>query len=139
MKFNILIDSCFWIALYDQGDQQAQKAEKIAEDISNENLIIPFPTLYEFVNSRLSRRDTKIQFEQLLGRPNIKLLSDEEYKESALENFFIKSRYGHSDVSLVDEVLKLIISDINIKIDYIVTFDQGLINSSIARGIKNLS
>ena len=138
MKFNILVDSCFWIALYDHGDQQAERAEAIADQINNENIIIPFPTLYEFVNSRLSRRDAKVQFEQLLKRPNIQLLSDDKYRESALENFFIKSKHSFSDVSLVDEVLKLIISDIDVKIDYIVTFDQGLINSSIARGIKNL-
>lgn len=135
---NVLIDSCFWIALYDGGDSQSEKAEEIAELIDNENIIVPFPTLYEFVNSRLSRRESKIQFELFLKRPNVKLLSDEKYKYEALESFFQKSKFSYTDISLVDEVLNLIVEDVDVKIDYIVSFDQGLINSAISKGIKSL-
>ena len=135
---NVLIDSCFWIALYDDGDHQAEKAEEIAELINTENIIIPFPTLYEFVNSRLSRRESKFQFEIFIKRPNVILLSDEKYKDEALELFFQKNKFSYSDISLVDEVLKLIIEDTDVKIDYIASFDQGLVNSAMARGIRSL-
>jgi len=140
MIFNILIDTGFWIALYDPKEnlQQALIAEKIAEEIEDENIIIPFPTLYEFINSRLSRREAKIQFERILKKTNVKLLSDQIYKETALENFFSNSKYDHTDISLVDEILKLIILDPNIKIDYIASFDNGLINAAIANGIRKI-
>lgn len=140
MSFTILVDTGFWIALYDPSKkiEYSLEAERIAKEIELENIIIPFPTLYEFVNSRLSRRESKIQFENLLSRPNITLLSDSKYKSEALDNFFIKTKFSFSDVSLVDEVLKLIIDDDTIKIDYIVTFDGNLLNEALARGIRNV-
>src|SRR5688572_30146138 len=102
----ILIDSCYWIALYDhkRNPKQTQEAEAIAELIVNHNLVVPFPTLYEFVSSRLSRRETIIEFEKVLFRPNISRLQDTNYRENALKNFFIKSKFRYSDVSLVDEI-----------------------------------
>ena len=140
MKLKVLVDTCYWISLFDPTDDPklTVEAEQISEDIEDEEIIIPFPTLYEFVNSRLSRREAKIEFERLLLRPNVTRLSDTKYKEKALDNFFIKSRYSHSDISLVDEVLKLIIEDKQLKIDYIVSFDRGLINDALSKGIKQI-
>jgi predicted nucleic acid-binding protein len=140
MKFKILLDTSFWIALYEphKNIEYAQDAERIAEEIVDQDLIIPFPTLYEFINSRLSRRQTKIEFQRVLTRPNVTLLPDTEYREQALENFFLKSNHNYSDISLVDELIKLILQDRSLKIDYLVAFDDGLKNDAIAYGIKNI-
>jgi len=140
MKLNVLVDTCFWISLFDPTDDPklTVEAERISEEIEDEEIIIPFPTLYEFVNSRLSRREAKTEFEKLLLKPNVTRLSDVKYKEKALENFFLKSKYEHSDISLVDEVLKLIIDDKQIKIDYIVSFDSGLIREALSKGVKQI-
>ncbi|MBK7566221.1 MAG: PIN domain-containing protein [Bacteroidetes bacterium] len=139
MNLKVLVDTGFWIALYDtKQPENILEAERIANEIEDEEIIIPFPTLYEFVNSRLSRRDAKMQFEKLLTRPNVIKLSDTKYKAKALENFFIKSNQEYSDISLVDEVLKLIIADGTIKIDYIATFDSGLLNDALSQGIKKV-
>jgi predicted nucleic acid-binding protein len=140
MSFNIIVDTCYWIALFDpaKDPENSIEAERIAKEIEEENIIIPYPTLYEFVNSRLSRKTSKLQFEMLMNRRNIFRLDDGKYKNDALENFFIKSKFGHSDVSLVDEVIKLIISDSAVKIEYIVSFDQQLLNDAMALGIKKV-
>ena len=140
MKFNIVIDTGFWIALFDpaKDPKNGLKAERIADVIIDENLIIPFPTLYEFVNSRLSRREAKFQLEMLLSRPNVIKLSDTDYKDEALENFFLKSKSDYSDVSLVDEIIKLIMADKTLKIDYIASFDKGLLNDALSKGIKEI-
>ena len=140
MRYNILTDSCFWIALYDSDDNIniADEAIRMADEISDENIIIPFPTLYEFVNSRLSRREIRQEFENLLKKSNVTLLSDEKYKHQALDNFFIKSIYEYSDISLVDEILKLIMVDRDLKIDYIASFDESLVNSAISIGVKKV-
>ena len=114
------------------------EAERIAEEIEDDNIFIPFPTLYEFVNSRLSRRDSRAQFEKFLQKSNVFKISDEKYKEKALENFFSKSNYEYSDISLVDEVIKLIIMDKPLKIDYIATFDEGLLNDALSKGIGKI-
>lgn len=138
--FHVLVDTGFWIALYDPAKKPglAEEAERILSDIEDKEIIIPFPTLYEFINSRLSRRESKHEFEKLLQRPNIIRLDDNRYKEKALENFFVRSKYEFSDVSLVDEVLKLIIEDKQVKIDYIVSFDQGLVNDAMSKGVRTV-
>jgi len=140
MKLRIVIDTGFWIALYDPTKdlKNSLEAEKMADEIEDEELVIPFPTLYEFVNSRLSRRDAKLQFERLLSRPNVIKLSDAKYKEKALDNFFLKSKSEYSDISLVDEIIKLIIADKSLRIDYIAAFDQGLLNDALSQGIKKV-
>ncbi|MCX6316878.1 MAG: PIN domain-containing protein [Bacteroidetes bacterium] len=140
MKLKIVIDTGFWIALFDpaKDPKNSLEAERIADEIEDEELIIPFPTLYEFLNSRLSRREAKIQLERLLSRPNVIKLPDTKYKELALENFFLKSKSFYSDISLADEVIKLMLADKSLKIDYIAAFDQGLINDAMAQGIKKL-
>jgi len=137
-NINILIDTGFWIALFDPHDspQNCMEAERIAKDIEQENLVIPFPTLYEFINSKFSRKESVTEFENILTRPNINLLSDIEYKETAITNFFEKHRHTYSDLSLVDEIIKLILYDKNIQIDYIVTFDAALKNEAISLGIR---
>jgi len=140
MNLKVIVDTGFWIALYDPTKQPENylEAERIANEIEDENIIILFPTLYEFVNSRLSRRESKLQFEKLLGRPNITKLSDSKYKSKALENFFLKSNLEYSDISLVDEVIKLIIADNSIRIDYIASFDGQLLNEALSKGIRKV-
>ena len=77
-----LVDTGYWISLYDPTDDPHKTvgAERIASEIEDEEIIMPFPTLYEFVNSRLSRREAKLEFEKLLQKPNIKRLDDRKYK-----------------------------------------------------------
>ena len=137
-SFNVLLDSGFWIALLDPNDEheKIEEAERIAKEIEGERLIVPFPTLYEFVSSRLSRREAVYEFEKLISLPNIERLPDTKYKEIALENFFFNNRRLYNDISLVDEVIKLIIRDKDIKIDYIATFDTALRNEALSLGIK---
>jgi predicted nucleic acid-binding protein len=140
MKLKIVIDTGFWIALFDpsKDPKNSLEAERIADQIVDEELIIPFPTLYEFVNSRLSRRDAKLQFERFLSRPNVIKLPDTTYRDQALDRFFSKSKSAYSDISLVDEVLKLILEDKSLRIDYIASFDEGLLNDALAHGIKKV-
>ena len=136
-KYNVLIDTGFWIALYNPAKDPLLSidAERIKEDIEQENIIIPFPTLYEFVNSRFSRKESVIEFEKLLARPNIELVDDTLYKQEAISRFFERHRYSYSDLSLVDEIIKLILHDSYKRIDYIVTFDSALQSEALSLGI----
>lgn len=134
----ILIDSCYWIALLDEGSDPREKemANTIADLIDGKNLVIPYPTLYEFINSRLSRRDQRTKLEAILKKPNVQRINDENYKEQALEMFFANSRLYINDHSLVDEIIKLMLNDKNLKIDYLVTFDRALKNAATSIGKK---
>jgi len=131
---NILIDTGFWIALYNPEREPVRSAlaDQYAELIQDQNIIVPYPSLYEFVNSRLSRGEAKHAFKTFIGRPNVIKVSDSKYNEIALESFFSKAIGGRADVSLVDEILILMLEDTSLRIDYIASFDQGLINQAAA-------
>ncbi len=138
--YYILLDACFWISYLEPQDNPklSLEANRIFKDFENETLVIPFPTLYEFVNSKLSRsknKDGRDLFERVLNTKKIEKIADEEYKEIALINFFKNSSFGISDISLVDEVIKLIIDDPNYKIDYIATFDEALQKFARSRNV----
>jgi predicted nucleic acid-binding protein len=92
--FNIIVDTGFWIALLDPMDdpKKSQEAELISETIENFNIIIPYPTLYEFVNTKLSRKAAKLEFERILGLPNVMTVPDATYRDKALKSFFLKAK-----------------------------------------------
>jgi predicted nucleic acid-binding protein len=54
----IIIDSCFWFALYNPRDQYHSQAYNMWDDINTNTdkykLIIPYPTLYETINTKFS-------------------------------------------------------------------------------------
>jgi predicted nucleic acid-binding protein len=126
-KANILVDSCFWIALYTPEEtERHERALDLIDDLENNEILLPWPTLYEFVNTRLARRkDYLFAFEQFLLKPNVRKISDEIYKSPALENIFELNISRMSSISLIDEVLRQMILDANLKIDYLVTFNRS--------------
>jgi len=125
-RANILVDSCFWIALYTPEEiQRHARALDIIDDLENNEVIVPWPTLYEFVNTRLARRKEHLfAFEQFLLKPNVRKISDEIYKPLALQNVFELNISRTTSVSLIDEVLRQMILDDSLKIDCLVTFNR---------------
>lgn len=134
---NYLIDTSFWIALYGtyENQQRAQEAEIIADLITNENILIPFPTMYEFLDAKFSGSKYIINFLNLIKRPNYQLIEDEEYRIDAMRYYFDEA-IEQQDKSLVDEVIKLMLSDFNLKIDYLLSFDERLNNFALSKGIR---
>lgn len=134
----ILIDTCFWIALYNP-DKHADKTDEvdtIIDLIDGHEIIIPFPSLYEFLNSKFSRKNDALNFQKRISRPDYLKLDDSEFKDLALESFFEKAVNEFNDVSLVDEIMKNIMSSKNYKIDYLISFDEGLRNYATSLGVK---
>jgi len=133
-----IIDTCFWIALYspEKEPEQSVEAEIISELIETSTIYIPYPTLYEFLNSKFSRKGLVFNFEKLLSRPNFIKVYDEKYREKSMSDFFEKAIKYKNDVSLVDEIIKGMIEDKKLKIDYLVSFDEGLKNFALSRGLK---
>ncbi|WP_461632049.1 hypothetical protein [Labilibaculum euxinus] len=134
----IIIDTGFWIALYNpEKEIDKQDIIELITDVINEyQVLIPFPTLYEFLNSKFSRKNNDINFKEKLSKSNYIMVDDAKYKQKALNNFFIKSTQSKTDVSLVDEVIKEMIDDTNLKTDFIVTFDKALENYALSKNVK---
>ena len=70
---NILVDSCFWFAYWEtrQKDQYMESAKRIYDicfDKYQYNIIIPFPSLYETVNTKLLRDKNKTMADWFLKK-----------------------------------------------------------------------
>jgi predicted nucleic acid-binding protein len=116
----ILIDTGFWFALYDKGDGYHEKAVFLEELIYGNNFLIPWPTLYETINTKFCK-NVLFGFESFIKNPNTKLINDLSYRESNLLEVFDNSR----PLSLVDRIIRSILSDESFKIDYLITFNTG--------------
>lgn len=134
----VLCDSGFWISLYYplKDPKATEEAQALAELIDNCIICIPWPTMYEFLNSKLSKTGGMLEFQKAVHSSNKILISDSKYKEDALVNLFQANRDTPNDVSLVDEVLKLIINDRDYRFDYFISVDGDLNNYAMSKGIK---
>jgi len=121
-----LVDSCFWYALFESTDQYAKDARgKAAQLDSFRSIIVPWPVLYETLatkNTRTAnRRSLLTQFESILNSSKVVRLDDSKYRDQALSATWQPGR----EFSLVDNVLRLIIEDVNVKVDCIFTYNAG--------------
>ncbi|KAA6338721.1 hypothetical protein EZS27_013303 [termite gut metagenome] len=124
---NILIDTCFWYAYYDDRDVQHHLAIELFEYLGLANaIIIPYPTLYETINTRFSKRKDWIDsFNNILtNNESVRIINDDEYKEKALKLTFDYSINRKQPISFVDMIIRLMLDDADLKIDALVTFNE---------------
>ena len=120
-----LVDTGIWIAMFDPRDQHRARIEEISEYLEICHLILPWPTLYETLKTRLARNRNALQrFEAYLKRPHIAFLDDEFYRETALELCFSSALQAYRPLSMVDCLIRLILEDINVKVRYLATFNN---------------
>jgi predicted nucleic acid-binding protein len=130
MSYNInktaLVDSGFWIALLDERDQHYEEAQQKAETLFHLHYIFPWPILYETLRTRFVRRPLAVRkFESFLKRPNTTYLEDAKYRTNALAKTLSDRPHGVRAFSLVDNVLRMIIADTTVRVDYVLTFNTG--------------
>lgn len=119
-----MIDTCFLYALFDAKDSYYSEASKKRERIESLRLAIPWPCLYETVNTRFVKEPARIKnFEQLLKRPSVACIDDAGYRDRAYDmtvEFSIKHK---RTISLTDMVMRLMLDDVNIRVSYLFTFN----------------
>jgi len=137
---NLILDTGFWIAFYEASDEHHAKARELAAYFDFSNLLIPWPSLYETLGTRFTRRAMWLSsFEPILSKSGTVLLPDEAYRSSALASVFLLNRTGRG-ISLVDMVIRAMIEDVNIKIDAMITFNrQDFLEVCLARNIELIS
>jgi hypothetical protein len=87
--------------------------------------VIPWPTVYETLRTRFVRNRSGLQlFEIFLKTHPIVYIDDDIYKNEALDLSIESSLRKGRPLSMVDCLLRLIIDDPNVKIDYLLTFNQ---------------
>ncbi|MDR1197692.1 MAG: hypothetical protein LBK94_01595 [Prevotellaceae bacterium] len=65
----------------------------------------------------------KVEFENILKRSNVTIVSDEPIKANALRVTFTDESKKRN-LSLVDNIIRLILDDVNYNINYLITFNR---------------
>ena len=124
----LLVDSGFFFALLDPGDQYYKQASDKQDWLDLFSIVIPWPILYETVNTRLVRRFTRrpgtiARFESIIHAPETEFLDDGPYRLEAYEDTLAQAKAQRHAMSLVDSVLCAILDDTNVRIDAMLTFN----------------
>ena len=117
-----VVDTGFWIALLDDRDQHHHEALAKINLITSMNLIIPWPCLYETLNTRFVKNPLSMKtLHEYVQRPNTELADDTRYREAAYTQTFALA--PKRPISLVDVVIRCILDDVNVKKDCVLTFN----------------
>jgi len=119
-----VVDTGFLYALFDSDDPYYLDAASKIELVEALPLLMPWPCLYEAVNTRFVKNQKQVQkLDRLLKRPNVKFLSDMEYRDRAYEITMEWGQKGRRRISLVDMVIRLMLDNVNLHIGYLFTSD----------------
>lgn len=132
----VCADTGFLIALYGEQGAQHTRALFWFEQLFTKpghQLLLPWPALYEALNTRLVRDPRQIvamERDWILLRRNGRLdyLSDEPYREDALAGVFTeirRPRQSYRRLSLADRVIRVLLGDVALKIDVLLTNDES--------------
>jgi predicted nucleic acid-binding protein len=121
MPKKVLVDTGFWIALLNERDKHYANAQELEDLLSIHTLLVPWPTLFECMDTRLFRRkQNAIRLRHFLLRPSTILVDDSPYRNESLE---FTLRQPHQTFSLTDHVLRSMIADPDLAIDAFVGFN----------------
>jgi predicted nucleic acid-binding protein len=134
----LAVDTGFFFALYEPKDQHHAKAVPKEELLESTPLVIPWPCLYETVNSRFVKKTAHVEkFEKVIGRAGVVLVNDAPYRDVALELTIKAGKSGVRPVSLADTVIRLMLDDVNVRIGYLLTFNvRDFVDVCRNRGIE---
>lgn len=121
----LLVDSGFFFALFDPRDSHHASADTKKEWLDVCPLVVPWPVLYETINTRFARRPaTMTRFDSLMRGAETLLLDDAPYRRNAYADTVERAKTSHGPRSLVDAILCAIIEDPNVRIDAMLTFNH---------------
>lgn len=139
---NVIVDTGFWYSYLGTREQErhmvADKVFRRLEELEA-NFLIPFPTLYEAINTKLlkSKNRTKANWflRQLQSNPRFIKVPDDEYKDDAY--LLTVSENNHRGYSLVDMIIRVMMEDDRLKIDSLLTLNiEDFIDVASRRGIS---
>ena len=121
---NILIDTCFWYALYDKSDEHYNKAQKMVDYLKSGKIVLPFPVLYETLDTRFCHRKEWVHsFNEIINCDTTVLVSDDKYRENALNKTFFTNE--KRPMSLVDMTIRFMLEDVNLNLNALITFNKS--------------
>ena len=132
----VCVDAGFLVALYDETDAYHSRANGYFVqyfDIVQNQLLVPWPILYETVSTRMVRHQRRMDmlrkdWRTLEEQQRLVLLDDLPFREKARLECFEESGKDlrrYRALSLVDRVIRNILSEVDIRIDVFITFNVG--------------
>jgi predicted nucleic acid-binding protein len=123
---NLLVDSGFWFAYYEPKDKYFKEAQRKVDLLDRANILLPWPTLYETLNTRFVRHSEYLRhFERIARRPNVELIDDTPYRAGAYELALNIVSQSKRPLSLTDMIIRLVIESTNVQVHYLLTFNPG--------------
>ena len=121
MRDQLLVDSGFFMALYHERDSHHVSAVANQDWLEALPVVLPWPILYETMNTRLARRRSLLaRFDALVTSSQTTLLDDTAYRHDCYRAV-MSSR---EPPSLVDMILQSVIEDTNVQIGAMLTFNH---------------
>lgn len=125
MPKNILFDTGYWFALYDNSDSHHVKAESYLSYLSIHNVLIPWPSLYETLNTKFLKKDLWLfSFATLLKKSNVSIIDDVNYRSLCYQRILARPS-SKRPISLVDLVIRDILLDSTIRIHSLISFNPN--------------
>ena len=122
----VLADTGVWYALCDSRDSLHSKALAGASLLDQHRIVLPWPVVYETLCTRFVRNTRALRrFVGLLKRPRIEYLDDSIYVQTAFGIAIESSLNRDRPLSMVDCAIRLMLDDINTRVDYLMTFNPG--------------
>lgn len=126
MANRILVDTGFWYAVFDKRDCHKADAECLIAkyfDKSAYEIIVPFPTMYELLRTRfVKNKEALEEIRQMFQSGRITRLDDDAYRLEALELTLLESK---RNISLVDNIIRLMLDDKSVGAKGLITFNVG--------------
>lgn len=135
---NICVDTGFLIGLYSEKDPRLRlKAENLFIQLFNNNiqnkLLVPWPILYEAVGTQMTKNQKRMgalnrDWKFLYRQRRLEFLDDKSFREKAIDEAFnelLQGPHHYRGLSLTDRVIRNMLSEPNLKIDYFITFNKG--------------
>ena len=123
----VLVDTGFWLALYDGKDQYHKIASGKSSDVIDKvRLALPWPTLYETINTKFAKNSLGMaEFDKVLQSSRTTLIDDTSYRDFALHVTIHDRKQPLRALSLVDMVIRFILDDVNVPIHALLTFNPS--------------
>ena len=120
MPKRLLTDSGYWIALFDEGDEFHDLALAFEDELNNYEMVVPWPILYETLKTPGTVKSMGASSSSCMKGAT--LLDNKAYRSSSLERL-LESQMRDRAFSLVDQVVREVLADVNVAINVLITFN----------------
>jgi predicted nucleic acid-binding protein len=127
MSQRILVDTGVWYAMFAKGDQHASALAQKSEFLDSPyRVIVPWPTVYEALRTQFVKKPLALgRFENYLKKTNVEFLEAECYRDEVFNETFELSLRQNRPMSMVDCLLRRIMSDAELSLDGFITFNAN--------------